>query len=225
MKTLESFDTGADDAGAVPTISTDASFNSSATVIRADFELFHNAPSPNAAAMGSPAAEPDDVDHYQLGIAEGERRAGELHAATLQALQTSLTHLQDTFTESLEDIKAQNSEAVTQIFGAIFPALSRHSFLQDFQLLLQKLLEAHMSGQMLICASEVDAPQIETLISSSARPDMFKLATKAGPSGALEVTWDGGGARLDYSQAAQNAQQLLTKHFDTPTLPLDVSEI
>ena len=182
--------------------------SSAPTVLRAGFELFHEPPSSFISD-----GETDNNNEYQLGIAEGERRANELHAATTTAMQTSLTHLQTGFAESLQNTQNQNAESVSEILSGMFPALANHSFTADFKNIFQKLLESELTGQIMICASERDMPQIEALLAGSLHSEAFTLTSQDTPSGTLNLKWDNGGAIIDYAKAAENAKQLLVRHF------------
>lgn len=185
--------------------------SSAPTVLRAGFELFHEPPGSFISD-----GEADNISVYQLGIAEGERRVSELHAATIAAMQTSLMHLQTSFAESLQNIQTQNAEAVSKVLGAIFPALANHSFTADFNNIFQKLLASELTGQIMICASELDLPQIEALLAGSPHSEAFTLISKDTPSGTLNLKWDNGGAIIDYAETAENAKQLLAQHFGPP---------
>lgn len=205
-KTLESFTQTESPSRVRPT---PANPKASPTVLRTDFELFHNAATP-AAVTGAQ----DDVSQYQLGVAEGERRASELHDDTLSAIQASLLHLQNGFAESLQNIQKQNADVIDKVFTTVLPALAQHSFTQEFQALLSKLTENALAGKMHILAAHEDLQTVETLIAASGKADMFNLSTHDDAAAKLSVTWDTGGCDINYANAVQNAQQLLTQHFD-----------
>lgn len=182
------------------------------TVLKTDFELFHNSPAPT-----QHQATEDIVSQYQQGVTAGERRAAELHASTIEAMQQSLNALQASFSDKLAALQTENAQAVTQVFEAVLPALARHSFVDDFKSILQTLVSAELSGTVSIQCADEDKPALEQLISTSPQPDLFTLTAGTAPQSQMSVRWENGGSDIDYTNTIDSARGLLAKHFGAAT--------
>ena len=185
------------------------------SVLKPDLELFHSASTPykNGSEADAYAA-----SQYEKGLAEGQRKAADVHAATIAVMQDSVTALQESFTARLEDIKNQNIEAVTQIFEELFPALSRHSFTIDFKNILEKIIDAEIAGLVHITCAQDDIKDIQNLISACPRPESFKLTANENRPQQINMSWENGGSCIDYSHVSGAASEILSKHFSPKSI-------
>ena len=181
------------------------------SVLKPGLELFHKV----IAADHNPSGTQDDaISQYEMGLADGTRKAADLHDATIAVMQDSLNRLQESFSAQVENLKAQNTEAVTRIFEALLPALSRHCFAADLQNILQKLIDADTVGPVQISCAEDDKGDIKKLISTCSNPKLFNLTPAFTPPQTLRLEWSNGGGAIDYSQAIDAANALLSEYFN-----------
>lgn len=202
----------ADDfTSALPSISAAPLERHKPSVLKPDLELFHKV----TAADQNPSGILDDAtSQYEMGLADGARKAADLHDATIAVMQDSLNRLQESFAAQVENLKAQNIEAVTRIFEALLPALSHHCFAADLQNILQKLIDADTIGTVQITCAKDDKSDIEKLISTSSNPKLFNLTPAPTPPQTLRLEWSNGGGAIDYSQAIDAANVLLSEYFN-----------
>lgn len=187
---------------------------SASNVLKTSFELFH---SPSPSQLDGSAS--DSSQQYQNGIAEGERRAAELHRATITAMQTGLTNLQTGFSDSLEKIKGDNARLVAQIFTAILPALSKHSFEQHLKNIINAHCDTDITGNITISCRAEDEGPVSTLLANSPNPSIFNLKTAPHPEGQIDIRWENGGSEVDYSKAVEMATRAISTHFETQSSP------
>jgi len=148
-----------------------------------------------------------------MGLAEGTRKAADLHASTIAVMQESLTSLQQSFAAQLDLLKTQNAEMVTRIFEAVLPALAQQSFKVDFQNILTRLIDADIASTVHITCAESDVNDLKELISNCVKPELFKLRTASLEAQQIEMSWENGGGVIDYSHAIDAANALMNTQF------------
>jgi len=98
---------------ALPSLAPPLPTQGGGSVIKPSLELFHKASAPDRTPT---QAQEDAAAQYEMGLAEGTRKAADLHASTIAVMQESLTSLQQNFAAQLDLLKTQNTEMVTRIF-------------------------------------------------------------------------------------------------------------
>jgi hypothetical protein len=179
-------------------------------VIKPDLELFHKASTPDRTPT---QAQEDAAAQYEMGLAEGTRKAADLHASTIAVMQESLTNLQQSFAAQLDLLKIQNAEMVTRIFETVLPALAQQSFKVEFENILTKLIDADIASTVHITCAESDVNDLKELISNCAKPELFKLRTAPLAAQQIEMNWENGGGVIDYSHAIDAANALINTQF------------
>ena len=180
------------------------------SVIKPSLELFHKA---SASDRTPTQAQEDAAAQYEMGLAEGTRKAADLHASTIAVMQESLTSLQQNFAAQLDLLKTQNAEMVARIFEAVLPALAQQSFKVDFQNIVTKLIDADIASTVYITCAESDVNDLKELISNCAKPELFKLKTASMEAQKIEMNWENGGGIIDYSHAIDAANALINTQF------------
>jgi len=184
-------------------------------VIMSGFELFHSAPE---IVSPSIAIEPD---MYAQGLAEGQRRAAELHGATIDAMEKSLAVLQDHYSQSLKDIEQAQAQALIEVFETALPTLVRQSFFKDFSEMIFALGSHTSSNAISIQCAQEDIEPLTQLFQTTSNPAQFQISSLPVEQNEMRLEWQDGGADIDYKQSAKAAMHhLISQYQATAPAPL-----
>ena len=181
-------------------------------VIMAGFELFHSAPE---IVSPSIAIEPD---MYAQGLAEGQRRAADLHSATIAAMEKSLAVLQSHYNQSLKDIEHAQARVLIEVLEAALPALARQSFFKDFSEMIFALGSHASSGTINIQCAQEDIAPLTQLFQTTPNPAQFEISPLPAEQNEMRFEWQDGGADIDYKQSAAAAMRHLISQYQA-TIP------